>query len=143
MLDNRFPNMVRIDEAPIDPIRRSRAKRFADAVGRRTNVKMCFNTYTGGLFCYYGETPDHGPCEIPSSYSLNEVDVDEVVRALQYGHRSRIEKDRQAEREEKERLSTKAVEQEKFLDSRRNDAVSHAVFLDRKRRGTGSVTVQV
>lgn len=141
MLDNRYPNLVRIEDAPIDPVRRGKMRRFAQNVGNRTGVKMCFNRNTESLFCYYGDAPDHGPCEVPGSMRFDTVDEDDVVRMLQYGHRSRVEKDRQLEAEEASHKNELKTEQERFIESNRKGVEEKAAFLSRKRRGVSKVSI--
>lgn len=147
MLDSRFPWFCRIDEAPVCPSDRKRAKRFVAAVNARTGVNACFNRRTGGLFLYYGASPDHGPCEIPFAsdhgWKLDGNDIDETVRALQYGHRSRQEKVKQEERKEAEDKYNQDVQTQQFLDNNRKGAEDTAAFLDRKRRGVGKVSATV
>lgn len=144
MLDNRFPWMCRIEEAPVCPTDKKRAIRFVRAVNARTGVNACFNRRTGGLFLYYGATPNHGPCEIPfatdNGWALDSNDIDNTVRALQYGHRTREDKEKQAKRKESEDAYNRRTEEQKFLDDNRKGAVDMAGFLDRKRRGVGKVT---
>jgi len=143
MIDNRFPWLVRIEHASVDPIRRRKMARFADAVGRRTGVKMCYNERTGGLFCYYGDAPDHGPCEIPEKFDLNSTDIDDTVRMLQYGHRSRVEKDKQEQAQERAEKSKVQNDQQQFIEDNRPGVIEKASFLERKRRGVGKVSVIV
>lgn len=141
MIDNRFPWLVRIEHSSTDPIRRRKMARFADAVGRRTGVKMCYNERTGGLFCYYGDTPDHGPCEIPEKFELNNVDVDDTVRMLQYGHRSRAEKDKIEKEQERSDKVKRENDQQQFIEDNRPGVIEQASFLERKRRGVSKVSV--
>jgi len=117
--------------------------RFADSVGRRTGVKMCYNERTGGLFCYYGDTPDHGPCEIPEKFNLNGTDVDDTVRMLQYGHRSREEKDRQLEAQERAEKVKVENDRQQYIEDSRPGVIEKASFLERKRRGVNKVSVSV
>lgn len=147
MLDNRFPWMCRIEDAPICPTDKKRASRFLRAVSARTGINGCFNRRSGGLFLYYGATPDHGPIEVPfmgsTKWQLNSTDIDDVVRALQYGHRTRGEKVKQQERGEREEAYNKTVSDQQFLDDNRKGAEEIAGFLDRKRRGVGKVSATV
>jgi hypothetical protein len=143
MIDNRFPWLVRIEHASEDPVRRRKMARFANAVGRRTGVKMCYNERTGGLFCYYGDTPDHGPCEIPEKFELNGTDIDDTVRMLQYGHRSRVEKDKQEQAQERAEKSKVQNDRQQFIEDNRPGVIEKASFLERKRRGVGKVSVSV
>ena len=147
MLDNRFPWMCRIEDAPVCPTDKKRALRFVRAVSSRAGINACFNRRTGGLFLYYGATPDHGPCEIPfatdNGWALDSNDIDNTVRALQYGHRSRVEKERQSERKEREDAYNRNIEEQKFLDDNRKGAIEMAGFLDRKRRGVGKVSATI
>lgn len=147
MLDNRFPWMCRIEEAPVCPADRKRALRFLRAINARTGVNGCYNRRTGGLFLYYGPTPDHGPCEIPfdsdNGWSLDANDIDNTVRALQYGHRTRVEKEKQEARQEAEEAYNKSKVDQQFLDNNRKGAEELAGFLDRKRRGVGKVSATV
>lgn len=139
--------MCRIEDAPICQTDKKRALRFVRSVNARTGVNGCFNRRTGGLFLYYGVTPDHGPAEIPfmSEYGwkLDSNDVDETVRALQYGHRTRGEKVKQQELAEREEAYNKTVSDQQFLDNNRKGAEEIAGFLDRKRRGVGKVSATV
>ena len=141
MIDNRFPWLVRIEHASVDQVRRRKMARFADAVGRRTGVKMCYNERTGGLFCYYGDTPDHGPCEIPEKFDLNSTDIDDTVRMLQYGHRSRADKDKIEKQQERSDKSQRENYQQQFIEDNRPGVIEHASFLERKRRGVSKVSV--
>ena len=143
MIDNRFPWLVRIENSSEDPVRRRKMARFADAVGRRTGVKMCYNERTGGLFCYYGDTPDHGPCEIPGKFELNSTDIDDTVRMLQYGHLSRDEKDKIEKQQERSDKSQRENDQQKFIEDNRPGAIERASLLERKRRGVSKVSVSV
>ena len=144
MIDIRYPWMVSIEDAPIDPALRGRIRRSVAEMNRRTGVKACYNKRTQGVFLYYGDSPDHGPGELPTEgpkrFSFDGGDTDLIVSALQTGHHSRREKDRaMARREAAEKYET-AVSREKFLEDNRPGVREKADFLWRKRRGLQKVT---
>jgi hypothetical protein len=99
MLDNRFPWMCRIDEAPVCPTDRKRASRFLRAVNARTGVNGCYNRRTGGLFLYYGTSPDlAAPARFRSTRTTGGRSTPTTVDNLRCGrcgtgHRTRVEKE--------------------------------------------------
>lgn len=146
MIDSRYPNMVRIEEAPLDPHQRASARKFADEVHRRTTCNTCYDLYTHSLFLYYGEAPEIGPLRIPfgqeHGWKLNQSDIDSTVLALNMGrNRTREEKDQHMERAEANEKYQQEQEQQKFLDERRPEAKKFLDKRDKARRGVSSVSV--
>lgn len=108
MFDFRYPNLVRLADAPVDPVLRRRLERDAESIYARTDFRCVYNTRNDTLFFYIKE-----PCQgaaIPFRLvalrdgklpQIPGVDwKDEVCRLLQRGRVADAVKDREMAWEE-------------------------------------------
>lgn len=138
MLDSRFPFVRRFSEVTASP----RLRASVREIERRTGTNAIVNTEAGRVIFRYGDTMGG-----PFARSMAEMerwdggDVDTAVHIIQYAKNAgRDAKDRVVAEQEREKVYEDQAAMQKVCEDARPDARSHAAFLDRKRRGTASVT---
>lgn len=114
----------------------------AKAVCGRTGTKCSYCVTSGKILFHYGDEPFGGPLVVEVFKVANTTScIDGMVHYINLGKMPRIEKDRiiaaneAAEKQEREKLG------QKFREDIRVDVLKHAEFLNRKRRGVGTLVL--
>lgn len=141
MIDSRFPNIQRLDEASaLADTERARAKKIADAVCRRTQTSCAWDAKTHSLYFYYGSV-DMPAFAFPFIVGrdgvapVRESDIEDMVKLIRMGQMPLDEKEKIAEENRAKEEYDREVAREQLHADVRPEAQWHADFLLRKRRG--------
>lgn len=121
-----------IEQAPAD------IRRAGREVARRTGTSAWYNARAGQIMWCYGDTPHGGPLGVEArGYPSHEID--RMVEYIQLGKIGRRAKNRIATARDISEANDARQRQGKSLADRRPGALDYAAFLDRRRRGTGTL----
>lgn len=130
MIDNRFPFLKRLDEAPIPRGFLADCKDIA----RRAEAKVVWNSAKRSVY-FYLRDPSVGVFSIRHDRRPGASDVDDIVRYIRLG-RMDIERKRAIEaRREKEEETQKQAAFDRHFDERAGDAEDYGDWLHRRRCG--------
>lgn len=139
MLDSRFPSLERLKNW------RSASKNAmwcAAQVESRTGTNAIVNVDSGRVIFRFGEESLGGPfgVNIRDMDRWTTGDVDSAVHLINYQRNAgRNEHDRELARQEKAEKDEKQKGIDQACEDARPDALSHAAYLSRERRGTQKV----
>ncbi len=142
-----YPFMDPVDGRVLTGLSREKSAEVSavcKAVTGRTGTKASFNVVARRVLFHYGDEPFGGPLAIELFKMANTTAcIDGMVGWINLGKMSRDAKDRiAAENERAEKQNWEAMGQ-KFREDIRVDASKHAAFLDRKRRGVGTLVLSL
>lgn len=150
MYDNRYPHCHPIDGPlpSLSPEHAWSARLVGKAVALRTGTNCFYVSTTGKLLWVYGNEPAGGPLQVPFRTKDGIVNytagvIDDMVEWVQRGKVSAREKQRVALSNQKSQEHDNAEARGRFLADRRPEALKRAEYLDRKRRGTQTLSVSV
>jgi hypothetical protein len=148
---SEYPFMYPIERPvpALSPWELADARRIGRAVASRTGTRCFYNAAKGRLMWVYGAEPGGGPLAVDfkrrdgGSYHYHAGDIDDMVGYINRGKISRREKDRIAANDAAAEASDKEQQQGRSFDKDRREIENYADFLDKKRRGTGTLAVAV
>ena len=139
MIDSRYPNIVELSRASAVP---QRLVRVARSIASRTNTSVAWNRRTSQFWFYYAE-PDSCVFACKASpgpgYFLREEDEDDIVRLIGMGRMKRSHKDRITAANQAAEEHEREESVGRTFGDREHDIESYAAFLDRRRRGVGTL----
>lgn len=145
--DRRYPMIAPLDGRAVPTLNQWALKdavRIGRDVGARTGTRAFYNYATGRIFWVYGDEPHGGPLGVEFRFRdgyrhYHGGDVDDFVRYINMGKMARAEKDRIAAANDAAEKHAATESQGRFSEGNRANALDYAGFLDRKRRGTGTL----
>lgn len=146
--DCRFPHLFPVDGRHLpglDSFGRRDCLRMVRSISARTGLKGFYDGRNGTVLFVYGDEPHGGPLRLPFRREGGEYhrhldhEIDEAVSWVNLGKADRRDKNRWADRQEREEESENDRLREQFKAERRPDAARHAKYLDRARRGVQKV----
>lgn len=136
MLDSRFPTVERFDRWRGSS---ARTRSFASEVASRTGTNAIVNVVTGRVVFRFGESGLGGPFAVcvRDMERWTSGDVDAAVHVINYQRNAgRTERDRELARQAKAERYENEKSVEQVCEDARPDALDHAAYLRRSRRGT-------